>query len=189
MNSFLVVGLGNPGSRYANTRHNVGTDFILEAQKNYSFELKEKKTLKSLLAETVIQNKKVIFAIPTIFMNHSGVALKLLKNKFNTNIKNIIVIHDDLDLKSGVIRLKAGGGHGGHNGLKSIFENLETQDFKRIRIGIDHPGDKKEVNKYVIQKGKKEEKIDRMQCIDKGLSIIKFIIQEDWNTALNKLNN
>ena len=188
MSSFLVVGLGNPGSRYANTRHNVGTDFILEAQKKYSFHLKEKKTLKSLLAEEVIQDKKVIFAIPTIFMNHSGAALKLLKNKFNTKMENIIVIHDDLDLKSGVIKLKSGGGHGGHNGLKSIFENLGSKDFKRIRIGIDHPGDKKRVNKYVIQKGKKDEKLERFHCIDKGLSVIEFIIRQDWDTALNKLN-
>ena len=82
-----------------------------------------------------------------------------------------------------------GGGHNGHNGLKRIFENLGSQEFKRIRIGIDHPGDKKKVNKYVIQKGKKEEKIDRLQCIDKGLSVMEFLFQEDWNSALNKLNN
>ena len=86
MSSFLVVGLGNPGSRYSNTRHNVGTDFILEAQNKFSFDLKEKKTLKSFLAEVVIQDKKVIFAVPTIFMNHSGVALKLLKNKFDNEV-------------------------------------------------------------------------------------------------------
>ena len=189
MSSFLVVGLGNPGSRYSNTRHNVGTDFILEAKKKYSFDLIEKKTLKSFLAEVIIKDKKVVFAVPTIFMNHSGVALKLLKNKFSTTIENIIVIHDDLDLKSGVIKLKAGGGHGGHNGLKSIFENLGSKEFKRIRIGIDHPGDKKKVNKYVIQKGKKEEKIDRLRCIDKGLSIMEFLFQGDWDAALNKLNN
>ena len=91
-------------------------------------------------------------------------------------------------MKSGVIKLKSGGGHGGHNGLKSIFENLGSKDFKRIRIGIDHPGDKKRVNKYVIQKGKKDEKLDRLHCIDKGLSVIEFIIREDWDTALNKLN-
>ena len=91
-------------------------------------------------------------------------------------------------MKSGIIKLKSGGGHGGHNGLKSIFEHLETQDFKRIRIGIDHPGDKKKVNKYVIQKGKKEEKIDRLNCIDKGLSIFEFIIQDNWEQALNNLN-
>ena len=86
------------------------------------------------MAEVVIQDKKVIFAVPTIFMNHSGVALKLLKNKFNTTIENIIVIHDDLDLKSGVIKLKAGGGHGGHNGLKSIFENLGSKNLKELEL-------------------------------------------------------
>ncbi len=188
MSPFLLVGLGNPGSRYANTRHNAGTDFVLEAKKKYAFELKENKILKSLLSEVLIQEKSVIFAIPNIFMNHSGVSLRLLKNKFNVKTENIIVVHDDLDLKSGIIKLKSGGGHGGHNGLKSIFEHLETQDFKRIRIGIDHPGDKKKVNKYVIQKGKKEEKIDRLNCIDKGLSIFEFIIQDNWEQALNNLN-
>ena len=85
------------------------------------------------MAEVVIQDKKVIFAVPTIFMNHSE-ALKLLKNKFNTTIENIIVIHDDLDLKSGVIKLKAGGGHGGHNGLKSIFENLDHKNLKELEL-------------------------------------------------------
>jgi PTH1 family peptidyl-tRNA hydrolase len=158
MSPFLIVGLGNPGSRYANTRHNVGTDFVLEAEKKYSFKLEEKKNLKAFISKIILKEREVIFSIPTVFMNHSGISLKLLKDKFNTNIENIIVIHDDLDLKSGVIKLKVGGGHGGHNGLKSIFQNLGSQDFKRIRIGIDHPGDKKKVNKYVIQKGKKEER-------------------------------
>ena len=87
MSPFLLVGLGNPGSRYANPRHNVGTDFVLEAKKKYAFELKENKILKSLLAEVLIQEKSVIFAIPNIFMNHSGVSLRLLKNKFNDEIE------------------------------------------------------------------------------------------------------
>ena len=95
---------------------------------------------------------------------------------------------DDLNLDFGISRLRPNGSDGGHNGLKSIFEHLETQDFKRIRIGIDHPGDKKKVNKYVIQKGKKEEKIDRLNCIDKGLSIFEYIIQDNWEQALNNLN-
>ena len=98
-------------------------------------------------------------------------------------------IHDDLDLKIGKLKLKIGGGHGGHNGLKSIFDNLNSRDFKRIRIGIDHPGDKSKVNEYVIKKGNKEERISRINCIDNGLEILEHIVNEEWDTALNNLKS
>ena len=158
------------------------TSYFLEAYLIGCFFGEDKKSTQDEIKELLVNWENVV-------KEGRNPDLKLLKNKFNTDIENIIVIHDDLDLKSGVIKLKAGGGHGGHNGLKSIFENLGSQEFKRIRIGIDHPGDKKKVNKYVIQKGKKEEKIDRLQCIDKGLSVMEFLFKEDWNSALNKLNN
>jgi PTH1 family peptidyl-tRNA hydrolase len=189
MSPFLIVGLGNPGSRYANTRHNVGTDFVLEAKKKYSFKLEEKKNLKAFISKIILKEREVIFSIPTVFMNHSGISLKLLKEKYNIEIKDILIIHDDLDLKIGKLKLKIGGGHGGHNGLKSIFENLNSRDFKRIRIGIDHPGDKSKVNEYVIKKGNKEERISRINCIDNGLEILEHIVNEEWDTALNNLKS
>ena len=189
MSPFLIVGLGNPGSRYANTRHNVGTDFVLEAEKKYSFKLEEKKNLKAFISKVILKEREVIFSIPTVFMNHSGISLKLLKEKYNIEIKDILIIHDDLDLKVGKLKLKIGGGHGGHNGLKSIFENLNSRDFKRIRIGIDHPGDKSKVNEYVIKKGNKEERISRINCIDNGLEILEHIVNEEWDTALNNLKS
>ena len=179
MSPFLIVGLGNPGSRYANTRHNVGTDFVLEAEKKYSFKLEEKKNLKAFISKVILREREVIFSIPTVFMNHSGISLKLLKEKYNIEIKDILIIHDDLDLKIGKLKLKIGGGHGGHNGLKSIFDNLNSRDFKRIRIGIDHPGDKRKVNEYVIKKGNKEERISRINCIDNGLEILEHIVNEE----------
>ena len=189
MSPFLIVGLGNPGSRYANTRHNVGTDFVLEAEKKYSFKLEEKKNLKAFISKVILKEREVIFSIPTVFMNHSGISLKLLKEKYNIEIKDILIIHDDLDLKVGKLKLKIGGGHGGHNGLKSIFENLNSRDFKRIRIGIDHPGDKSKVNEYVIKKGNKEERISRINCIDNGVEILEHIVNEEWDTALNNLKS
>ena len=189
MSPFLIVGLGNPGSRYANTRHNVGTDFVLEAEKKYSFKLEEKKNLKAFISKIILKEREVIFSIPTVFMNHSGISLKLLKEKYNIEIKDILIIHDDLDLKVGKLKLKIGGGHGGHNGLKSIFENLNSRDFKRIRIGIDHPGDKSKVNEYVIKKGNKEERISRINCIDNGVEILEHIVNEEWDTALNNLKS
>ena len=115
MSPFLIVGLGNPGSRYANTRHNVGTDFVLEAEKKYSFKLEEKKNLKAFISKIILKEREVIFSIPTVFMNHSGISLKLLKEKYNIELKDILIIHDDLDLKIGKLKLKIGGGHGGHN--------------------------------------------------------------------------
>ena len=190
MKKFLIAGLGNPGARYVKTRHNAGTDLVNMLAKKHSLELKENKSLKGMINSLKISNTEVFFFIPNVFMNHSGKSLKPTIKKLNIPLEKILIIHDDLDLPSGSCKLKNGGGDGGHNGLKSIIESLGgNKDFKRMRIGIGHPGNSKLVNKYVVQKGSLEERKERLKAIENGLEIIDFIVEDKWDLALNTLHS
>jgi PTH1 family peptidyl-tRNA hydrolase len=189
MDKFLIAGLGNPGSRYAKTRHNAGTDFIglLNEVKNTTS--KEVKSLKGHLSSIEISGVEVNILVPNVFMYHSGHSLKPTIKKLNIPLEKVLIVHDDLDLPSGICRLKNGGGDGGHNGLKSIIESLGgKKEFKRMRLGIGHPGSSKLVNKYVIQKGSLIERKERLNAIEQGLNVIDLIITDQWNIALNKLH-
>tara|TARA_B100000941_G_C28435954_1_gene516933 strand:+ start:276 stop:851 length:576 start_codon:yes stop_codon:yes gene_type:complete len=190
MKKFLIAGLGNPGARYVKTRHNAGTDLVNMLAKKHSLELKENKSLKGMINSLKISNTEVFFFIPNVFMNHSGKSLKPTIKKLNIPLEKILIIHDDLDLPSGSCKLKNGGGDGGHNGLKSIIESLGgSKDFKRMRIGIGHPGNSKLVNKYVVQKGSLVERKERLKAIENGLEIIDFIVEDKWDLALNTLHS
>ena len=190
MKKFLIAGLGNPGARYVKTRHNSGTDLINMLAKKHSLELKENKSLKGKINSLKISNTEVFFFIPNVFMNHSGKSLKPTIKKLNIPLEKILIVHDDLDLPSGSCKLKNGGGDGGHNGLKSVIESLGgSKDFKRMRIGIGHPGNSKLVNKYVVQKGSLQERKERLNAIENGLEIIEFIIEDKWDLALNTLHS
>ena len=190
MNKFLIAGLGNPGTRYANTRHNAGTDLINFFLENNSLELKENKSIKGKIGSFEMLGREVFFLIPTIFMNHSGMSLKPTIKKLNVPLDKVLIIHDDLDLPSGACKLKYGGGDGGHNGLKSIIESLGgKRDFKRMRIGIGHPGESKLVNKYVVQKGSLKERQERLNAIKRGIEVIELIIDDNWDIALNILHS
>ena len=190
MKKFLIAGLGNPGARYVKTRHNAGTDLVNMLAKKHSLELKENKSLKGMINSLEISNTEVFFFIPNVFMNHSGKSLKPTIKKLNIPLEKILIIHDDLDLPSGSCKLKNGGGDGGHNGLKSIIESLGgSKDFKRMRIGIGHPGNSKLVNKYVVQKGSLVERKERLKAIENGLEIIDFIVEDKWDLALNTLHS
>ena len=134
----LIVGLGNPGKRYEKTRHNVGF-LILNAIANQE-KLRFSTKFKGLLAQTIWSNEPVLLFKPETYMNLSGEAIRLVVDYFNLEIKDILVIYDDMDLPLGHIRLREKGGAGGHNGAKSIIQHLKTEDFARCRIGIDkHP--------------------------------------------------
>ena len=190
MKKFLIAGLGNPGARYVKTRHNAGTDLVNMLAKKHSLELKENKSLKGKINSLKISNTEVFFFIPNVFMNHSGKSLKPTIKKLNIPLEKILIVHDDLDLPSGSCKLKNGGGDGGHNGLKSVIESLGgSKDFKRMRIGIGHPGNSKLVNKYVVQKGSLQERKERLNAIENGLEIIEFIIEDKWDLALNTLHS
>ena len=154
---FLIVGLGNPGAEYKNTRHNIGflsTDFIADKNPiNSSFETK----FKSLFTTVNIAGTKIGILKPQTFMNLSGQAVILAKNFYKIPIENIIVIHDDIDIAFAKIKTKTGGSAGGHNGLKSIDSNI-GKDYFRIRIGVDRPEDSRfEISDYVLSNFSKTE--------------------------------
>ena len=190
MKKFLIAGLGNPGARYAKTRHNAGIDFIEELSKKWNLKFEEIKSVKSKVSIHKLDKVDVYLLIPDVFMNNSGKALKPALKKYDLNIKDVLIIHDDLDLPSGTCKLKKYGGDGGHNGLKSIIENFEgNKDFLRMRIGIGHPGDSKKVNDYVVKKGTKKEIQERKKAILSGIEIIEDVILSNWEKAVNKLHS
>ncbi len=145
----LFVGLGNPGTQYENNRHNVGfmaVDAIAEHVGGVSFRSK----FQGQYAEVIIDGQKVGILKPETFMNESGQSVGKAAKFYKLNPEQIVVFHDELDLEPGKVRLKDGGGHAGHNGLRSIEAHLGTKEYKRVRLGIGHPGDKKRVKTYVL---------------------------------------
>jgi len=150
-----ILGLGNPGPKYNGTRHNIGKDWVIQ----YCLENKVGLTIKSKLDASIAMSvdEKVLWGFPTLYVNESGQSVKKIIRNNSLELPNIIVIHDDLDLPVGTLRLKVEGGHGGHNGLRSII-SLVGNDFIRLRVGIGHPGDKADVTNWVLGKFKPQEK-------------------------------
>ena len=154
----LIFGLGNPDSKHKNTRHNLGQKIIKEfVLKTYSQELSVKKNLDAETFETGQGSQKIIFAISTGFMNNSGIPVKKISQFYKINPSDIYILHDDLDLGVGDYRIQFDRGPAGHNGIKSIIENLNTQQFNRIRIGISKPQNNIPVEDYVLEPFSKEE--------------------------------
>ena|SRR5690554_2567757 len=132
----LIVGLGNPGDRYKNTRHNIGFMFLDELKNDLNLEFSLNKQLKSLIAFANINGEKIIFAKPQTFMNLSGEAVLSIVNYYKLEIEDIVIVYDDLDLPTGKIRIRKTGSSGGHKGMSNIIQLLKTSEIKRIRIGI-----------------------------------------------------
>ena len=184
---YLIVGLGNPESDYANTRHNMGFDVINEITKKCDIKVSKSK-FNALYGMGEIENNKVILVKPQTYMNLSGESIIQFKKFYKISNKNIIVIYDDIDLKIGDIRLKAKGGPGTHNGMKSVVSNINSEDFVRIRVGIGKPENKSDMINYVI--GHVSE--DEYKILEEGTSLAKDatieIIKNDVNSSMNKFN-
>ena len=148
----MVVGLGNPGSDYENTRHNAGALFVEALARDAGQSLRPEKKYLGLYARVQWQGFDLHLLNPSTFMNRSGQAVKALADFFKITPEQILVAHDELDLPPGTAKLKRGGGHGGHNGLRDIIAHLGTNDFHRLRIGIGHPGDSRQVTGYVLSR-------------------------------------
>ena len=159
MEPLLILGLGNPGKDFALTRHNAGSDYVDLLCNKYSLSLKKERQIQGRFAEFVNKNYKLIFVIPSTYMNESGLCVSKTKKFFNLRTDQILIAHDELDLPNSEIKLKESGGHGGHNGLKNIIDRLQgDKSFKRLRIGIGKPVKDEDVTSYVLKKASVEER-------------------------------
>jgi len=182
---FLICGLGNPGIKYNNTRHNVGFHLANNIIDNFNLD-KIKEDKKKELYSGVINNQKIFVLKPLTFMNLSGKAVSEIVNFYKIKLDNIFVIHDDLDLELSKVKIKQGGGNGGHNGLESIGQYIGESYF-RIRIGIGHPGRKDLVSNYVLNKFLKSEEEIINKKIDKMVNNIELIFT-DISLFLTKIS-
>ena len=184
----LVVGLGNPGKEYEKTRHNVGAWFVDRLAQRHSATLKAEKKFFGAVAKINIAGKAVWLLIPTTYMNESGKAIAAIAKFYKIPPEAILVAHDELDFPVGQMRIKEGGGHGGHNGLRDIMRHLKTGDFFRLRIGIGHPGHKDKVTPYVLSQPSKSDKERIQLAIDDGLRAIPDIVSGKFEKAMRHLH-
>ena len=186
----LVVGLGNPGPEYTKTRHNAGVWFVEELASRYNISLRPEKKYFGLYGKGLIGNEVVHLLIPTTFMNRSGQSVAPLANFFRIPVESILVAHDELDMEPGVCKIKKGGGHGGHNGLRDIISCMaNNKEFYRLRIGIGHPGHRDRVTGHVLGKAPAidQDKID--QAIDEASRCIDIWQKDDLKKAQNRLHS
>ena len=183
----LIVGLGNPGDKYEKTRHNAGFWYVdlLAAQTASALNLDAK--MFGLVGKLKPHQDKWLLK-PTTFMNASGKAVAALANYYKITPAEILVAHDELDLPAGSAKLKYGGGHGGHNGLKDIHAALGTADYWRLRLGIDHPGDRNEVINYVLKAPPKQEMDALEGSIHEGAGVVPLLLAGDFEAAMLKLH-
>lgn len=188
---YLVVGLGNPGKQYARTRHNVGEEVAALLASRHGGSLKTSRD-HALVDDVRIGSKRVVLAFPTTFMNESGKAVRALSRRYGFNrgpiAERLIVVHDELDLPPGTVRVKVGGGLGGHNGLRSITADLGTQDYIRVRIGVGKPVNKEQGANHVLSKVPAAER----QTLDVGVQIaadaVERIVADGAPAAMNAFN-
>jgi len=184
---FFIVGLGNPGKEYENTRHNIGFEVVDFISNQLNINLLKLK-FKALIGDLEIEGKKIVLVKPQTFMNLSGESIKLLAEWYKISLKNIIIIYDDIDLEIGKIKIKPKGSSGTHNGMKSIIYNLECDEFPRIRIGIGKPLKKWDLAHYVLAKFHETEKNIINESVITASDAAIEIIKSGIDSAMNKYN-
>ncbi len=186
----LIIGLGNPGADYARTRHNAGQDLVEKLATSALAPLADTPKFFGLQSRAFYSSRDVRMLVPTTYMNLSGQAVATVAQFYKIEPEEILVVHDELDLPPGDARLKIGGGHGGHNGLRSIMSSLgNNKNFARLRIGIGHPGNAKQVANYVLKKAPQDEQISIDNAIERSLSVLPNAIKGDWEAAMRELHS
>ena len=173
MYKLCIVGLGNPDAKYNNTRHNIGKDWLLDLSKNQGINFSKKAKFEAKIGES--NSGDILWVIPTNYVNNSGRTVSKIIKSTNLQPENLLIIHDELDLDLGNVRLKESGGHGGHNGVRDIINQIGSENFLRLRIGIGHPGSKNEVTNWVLNKFKPNEKNQLNKSYTKFLQAFDLI--------------
>jgi len=184
----LIVGLGNPGADYENTRHNAGAWFVSELAQSHRVTLRPATKFHGLHSTAHILGHDVHLLIPMTFMNLSGQAVGALANFYKIPPEAILIAHDEIDLPAGDIRLKLDGGHGGHNGLRDIIRHLNSNKFYRLRIGVGHPGVSHEVTNYVLKPPKKSEREEIDAALQKAQHCLPDMLDGRFSKAMQELH-
>lgn len=184
---FLIVGLGNPGTEYAATRHNIGFDMITYLSDQYNISLRSREG-KAIVGKGVIEGRKVMLAQPQTFMNLSGESVRALMDYYKLDLEDLVILYDDISLPVGQVRIRPKGSAGGHNGIKSIIQHLGTQEFSRIKIGVGAKPEGGDLVKHVLGRFSKEEDSiirDVFALAEKGLLAM---LRDDVAAAMNEVN-
>jgi len=186
VSTYLIVGLGNPGAQYAQTRHNVGFMALDRLAERYMLQITGKK-FKGHFVKGVIRNADVVLLKPQTFMNLSGGSVQPATAFYDIEPEHVIVVHDELDLECGDLRVKKGGGHGGHNGLRDIIQKLGERDFIRVRMGIGRPG-RGSVTDWVLGTFPSADQNARDEMIEEACDALEVILDEGVIAAQNRFN-
>lgn len=183
----IIAGLGNPDDKYARTLHNAGFWFVDALARKFSGKFRYEKKFDADCCRINISGTDVWLVKPQNFMNQSGPPIRGVLDYYRLQAEHLLVAHDEIDLPPGTVRLKNGGGHGGHNGIRDVITHCGA-DFIRLRIGVGHPGDKSAVTHYVLKRGSSDTEAAVEKNIDEAASVMPLLIDDGLNAAMKKLH-
>ena len=183
----IIAGLGNPEEKYEGTLHNAGFWFVDALARKFGGHFRYEKKFDADVCRVTMHGEDVWLAKPQSYMNHSGPPVRGMLDYYRLKPTELLVAHDEIDLQPGIVRIKAGGGHGGHNGIRDVIRHCGA-DFLRLRLGIGHPGQKEEVTNYVLKRGSREVESAIERNIDDAIAVLPELIEGDINAAMKKLH-
>ena len=183
----IIAGLGNPDSKYERTLHNAGFWFVDALARKYGGDLRYEKKFDADIGRIKLQDKDVWLLKPQSFMNLSGGPVRGMLDYYRLRPADLLVAHDEIDLPPGTVRLKQGGGHGGHNGIRDVIQHCGA-DFMRLRVGVGHPGEKSKVTNYVLKKGSADVQAAVEQNLDDAVALMPVLMDDGLNAAMKELH-
>lgn len=183
----LIAGLGNPEEKYARTLHNAGFWFVDALARKHGGEFRFDRKFDGEVCRISVAGEEIWLLKPQSYMNHSGSPVRAVLDYYRLEVKHLLVAHDEIDLPPGTVRLKLGGGHGGHNGIRDIIRHCGP-DFMRLRLGVGHPGDKNLVTGYVLKRGPGDVEAAIERNVDDAVDVIPMLVTDGLNAAMKKLH-